>query len=125
MGSTKIVPMARTSNARYFVNLIQAGMDGVISARKATGLPAVSMKPVWMPAAVGAALGAWTASLGRGRKSGKGAAVGGLVGSAVGLGCGIAWVSRSFMGAVARRTIHKIDGVRDARWLEENPITYA
>lgn len=119
------VPGTLTSGVRYAVNLIQAGMDGVVSARKATGTPPVLRSPVWVPTAIGAALGAWTASRGANRKSGSGVALRGLIGSAFGLGCGVAWASRGFTGALARGAIRNINTVRDARWLEQNPIDYA
>jgi len=118
-------PSRRTSDARYVVNLIQAGMDGVISARNATDIPPVLSGPVWAPAAIGAAVGAWTASRNHNRKSGYHVAMGSLLGTALGLGCGMAWASRAFIGALARGGMRKVDIVRDARWLEQNPIDYA
>jgi len=119
------VPHTLTSDVRYGISLVQAGMDGVISARKATDIPPVLSSPVWALTAIGAVVGASTASLSRNRKSGYGVAVGGLVGSVLGLGCGLAWASRAFTGALARGATRKINTVRDARWLEMNPIDYA
>ena len=119
------VPQARTSDVHYVVNLFQAGMDGVVSARKGADMRPVWTRPAWAPAAIGAVVGATTASLTKNRRSGYGVAVGGLVGSVVGLGCGVAWASRGFTGALARGAIRKMNTVRDARWLEKNPIDYA
>jgi hypothetical protein len=118
MAAATKVPLTRTSDVRYIVNLIQSGMDGIISARKTTDTSPVSISPVWVPAVIGAAVGVWTSSLSRKRRSGYGVAIGGLVGSALGLGFGVAWAS-------ARGAVRKINTVRDARWLEENPIDYA
>jgi hypothetical protein len=124
-GGAMNVPHTLTSDVRYGISLVQAGMDGVISARKATDIPPVLSSPVWALTAIGAVVGASTASLSRNRKSGYGVAVGGLVGSVLGLGCGLAWASRAFTGALARGATRKINTVRDARWLEMNPIDYA
>jgi hypothetical protein len=41
------------------------------------------------------------------------------------LGCGVAWASRGFTGALARGALRQISTVQDLRWLEENPIDYA
>src|SRR5512144_293946 len=101
-----------TSDVRYVINLVQAGMDGVISARKANGDPPVLGRAVWAPAAIGAVVGASTASLSRRRKSGHGVAAGGLVGSVLGLGCGVAWASRGFTASLTRGAIRKINTVR-------------
>ncbi len=38
-----------TSDVRYVIDLVQAGLDGIDSARKGAGLPLVSMNPVWAP----------------------------------------------------------------------------
>jgi hypothetical protein len=118
------VPQRLTSEARHFGNMVQAGMDGVNSARKAQDTPPVSLSPVWVPTAIGAAAGMWIASRSK-RSSGSGLALAGLIGCAVGLGCGFAWVSRGVTGALARGAMREIDTVRDARWLERNPIDYA
>jgi hypothetical protein len=37
----------------------------------------------------------------------------------------LAWASRGYTGSAARGAIKKINVVRDARWLEKNPINYA
>jgi hypothetical protein len=52
-------------------------------------------------------------------------ALGGVVGGALGAGIGAAWGSRDFMRKVARGAIKDVNAVRDAHWLEKNPITYA
>src|SRR5689334_13866543 len=98
------------------------------SASKGTGGRAftpVLTGAAWKPTAIGAAIGVLSASMSRRRKSGYRVAVGGLVGSALGFGAFAAWTSRDFTGAVARGTMQKVHRVRDARWLEKNPIAYA
>jgi hypothetical protein len=118
------VPQAVASEARYFGDLFQAGMEGVSHARRAQETPPVSLSPVWVPTAIGAAAGMWLASRNK-RSSGSGLALAGLIGCAIGLGCGFAWASRGVTGALARGAKREIDTVRDARWLERNPIDYA
>jgi hypothetical protein len=107
------------------MDLVQAGLAGIDTARKGTALPPVSIAPVWAPTAIGMAVGLSAVSLNRRRRSRYSMALGGLVGCAVGLGCGMAWASRGFTGALARGAVRKINIVRDERWLAENPINYA
>lgn len=114
-----------TSDVRYVIGLFHAGMDGLISARKANEAPQRMWSSAWMPAAVGAAVGATNASLGGNRKSGHGVARGALFGSVLGLGCGMAWASRSFTLELARGARRQINAARDVRWLANHPIDYA
>ena len=113
------------SNTRYVMDLIHAGADGAASARRAAGAPPVFNRSTWVPAAVGAAAGVATATLANRRRSNYGLAVAGLVGAAFGFGCGMAWASRTVLKAIARDAARNISTVRDARWLEKNPIDYA
>ena len=114
-----------TSEVRYVLGLFHAGMDGLISAQKANEARHVMWGSAWMPAAVGAAVGATTASLGGSRRSGYGVARGALFGSVLGFGCGMAWASRNFTLELARGARRHIDAARDVRWLENHPIDYA
>ena len=107
------------------MDLVHAGMDGVLSARKETHVAPVEWGPAWLPAAIGAAVGATAMSLGRGRGSGREVAKGALFGSVLGLSCGVAWASRRYTGALARGARRQIASARDAHWLEKNPIDYA
>jgi hypothetical protein len=116
------------SNLTYTKRLAKAVLDGVTSAPKGTAARSftpASSGAVWAPMAIGAAIGALTTSLAGKRRSGYNVAAGCLLGSALGLGAGMAWASREFGGAVARGTLRKVNDVRDARWLEKNPIAYA
>ncbi len=114
------------SDITYFGKLLGAGWDGVTSARKADDRSAASAwtAAVWTPAAIGAAVGIVGASF-RNRRSGYRVALGGLIGSVLGLGSGVAWASRDVTEAAARNAVRRINTVRDARWLEKNPIAYA
>lgn len=116
------------SDITYLRRLTEAVLDGITSAPAGTTdrpVTPVMTASLWTPTAVGAAIGAIIASLSRRQTSGYRVAAGGLVGSALGLGAGVAWTSRDFTRAVARSTARKVNGVRDARWLEKNPIDYA
>ena len=112
------------SDRRYLIELLQAAIDGASSARETSVLPVLG-GPVWVPAAVGAVVGASTISLKRNRNPGYDLAVAGLVGSVIGLGCGVVWAARGFAGSIARGAMRKVNTVRDAHWLDRNPIDYA
>ncbi len=81
---------------------------------------------VWQGVFAGAALGALSAGLQRrdARRS-RAAAVGCVVGSALGLSAVMAWRSRELTRSAARKAVRGINTVRDAHWLEKNPIAYA
>jgi hypothetical protein len=116
------------SDLAYIGYLTKAVLDGITANPKETATRAftpVLTAALWTPVAIGAAVGALSAALGGKNRSGYRAALGGLVGSALGFGAGVGWTSRDFTGAVARSTIRNVNSVRDARWLEKNPITYA
>jgi hypothetical protein len=115
------------SDIAYFRNMVKAGLDGITSARnERSGIFTPRWKAAaWTPALVGAAIGALSTCFDKKRRSVPRAAIGGLVGSALGFGGGVAWASRSFTGTAARHAIRGVNNVRDARWLERNPINYA
>ena len=116
------------SDVTYVRHLAEAGVNGVTAVWNGPGdrafAPAVR-NSVWVTTAIGGTVGALSALLVRRRRSGYGPAWGGLVGSAIGFGGGVAWASRDFTGAIGRSVLQKVNGVRDARWLEKNPINYA
>ena len=116
------------SDIIYIGYLTRAVLEGITSAPEVTACRAftpVLTAAVWTPMAIGAAIGVWSARLSRKNRPAYWVAVGGLLGSALGFSASIAWTSRDFTGAVARSTIQKVNSVRDARWLEKNPIDYA
>jgi len=115
------------SDVHYAKNLVGAGLDGVTSAWKRPGEPRLrtaSKSALWMPVAIGAAIGAFGSSLRTPHRLGHRTAIGGLVGGALGLGASVAWSSRSFTGALVRSTVHQVNAARDAHWLEKNPVAY-
>jgi hypothetical protein len=121
--------VALKSEIDYAADLIGAGVEGIVSAWKASGDRgfASPRKPAIMASTVaGAALGVLGAWLGgRRRTIGYRAAMCGLAGTALGLGVGMAWESRDFTRGATRGAMRKVNAVRDARWLAANPIAYA
>ncbi|MGA1995977.1 MAG: hypothetical protein ABSH45_09365 [Bryobacteraceae bacterium] len=121
------LPQSFQSDVTYVKDLIGAGWAGIDSGRKESGERVITpafTRAVWMPIAIGTALGVLAACSKRGRKT-RHAVLGGLVGSVVGFGGSVAWASRGVTGAAARGAARKVNTVRDARWLEKNPIAYA
>ena len=114
-----------TSNSHYVLDLVRAGMKGMRSAPRQAGIPRNLMTSAWAPAAIGAIVGASTVSLDRRRKSVYDVAKGGFVGSVVAIGCSVAWNLGKPTGVAARSAWRSMNQVRDAHWLERNPIDYA
>jgi hypothetical protein len=119
---------AHESNLSYFRRLVEAGLEGLVSAgegsRDAAFNPALT-PAVWAPTAIGAAIGTLSAVMGRDRRSGSSIMARALVGSVFGFGGGMAFASRGVIRTAARSSARKVNAVRDARWLEKNPIAYA
>ena len=116
------------SDITYIKQLAGAGWDGIAAARREWNggvFPSPRQTAVWTPAAVGATIGILSPRLLGSRKSASSMAMGGLVGSILGLGAALVWGSRRFTGPAARRAVRRVSAVRDAHWLESNPITYA
>jgi len=115
------------SDLTYLWQLVEAGWDGALSVRKKFAVRPPAPVPTGVllgPAAIGASIGALSASLRRTRRSGSSVATAALIGGAVGLGAGAAWASRSSAEAAARAAIRKINAARDTHWLERHPIAY-
>ncbi len=115
-----------TSGMVYAWDLVGAGIQGAGSALKTKGdrSPARSIaRSCLAPALIGAAMGAFFGR--KKRTSGFRMAMAGAVGTAIGAGGGVAWATRSITGAAARQAASNINTLRDARWLEKNPIAYA
>jgi len=121
---------ARTlrGNLRYVKQLTGAGWTGLWSAATEFQGPVFSpplQHAAWAPMAAGAALGMMGARYSQLRAKKNTVALGGVVGTALGLVAVVAWASRRVTRAAARKAIRRINDVRDARWLELNPIDYA
>ena len=116
---------SRDLSISYWKGLVAAGVDGIASARREQTVRPSGRSALWTPAAMGAAAGALSARLLGKRKSASGIAVGGLLGSLVGWGAAVAWTSRGLMAPAARGAARRVNALRDAHWLEANPINYA
>jgi hypothetical protein len=114
-------PRLSKPHLTYVSDLARAGWDGVVTAPKDHAAMRTLSRTVWAPVVMAAGLGVLSACVGGKRRS---IAMGGLVGTAIGLG-GMAWASRGYTEQVARNVMQKVNVVRDARWLEKNPIAYA
>jgi hypothetical protein len=116
------------SEINYVADLFGAATDGVVSAWKATNNAVLAPRltaAVW-PTVIGAAIGVLGGCLERkSHRTDHRVVACGLIGSALGFGAGVAWTSRAFTRAAARGAIRKVNAVRDAHWLEKNPIAYA
>jgi hypothetical protein len=114
------------SNIGYGCSLIRSGLEGALAYAPVTSALINSLRDSWMPAVIGAYVGALGASLGHRRKPHYGAVMGAsLLGAAIGLSTGMAWGTRHLAGDMARGAKKNIDTARDAHWLEKNPIDYA
>ena len=109
----------------YARDVVKAGVEGATSSGAgAAGLTRASQSAL-APAALGAAIGILSIYLGRRGRSGSAAVVGGVVGGALGFTGGVAWSTRQHARACCRNAAHGVQAVRDAHWLEKNPIAYA
>jgi hypothetical protein len=120
------------SSVGYGRSLVGSGWDGLRSAEK-TALGGTTLGTVlvgalqesWLPAAVGAYVGALGASMGQRRKPNYAVLAGAaLLGGVIGLTTGMAWGTRRLTGDMARGARKNIDAVRDKHWLEKNPVPY-
>ena len=122
-----------SSNIDYAKNLVDSGLAGACAAQenvlKGQCVGTVlsrSARRSWPPAAIGLGIGALCGFLASRRKRSPGTVVAcGLIGGAAGFGAGMIWGTRQLTGSMAEAAMKNINGVRDARWLEKNPIDYA
>lgn len=120
------------SSLTYGRDLFQSGWEGARSTGEASlagaSLGSVllrSARTSWAPAAVGAALGALTVSLGRKRRLASPVVViSGVVGAVIGLATGMGWGTRHIARDIARGAGRNMGEIRDAHWLARNPINY-
>ena len=125
------IPAFLKSEITYSRKLFEAGLNAATTVRD--GAPNQTLAPefaraargAWVPAAIGATAGILGICLARKSRPGRDALVGGLLGGILGFGGGVAWGSRQATATIARRAARNLGTVRDAHWLEKNPITYA
>jgi hypothetical protein len=124
--SMGILPTLK-SEAVYARDIVKAGIDAASSVAKTP--PGESLARVSQgslaPAALGAAVAIFGVWLGRKERFGAAAVLGAMVGGAIGFAGGVAWGTRARTSTAARNAIHDVQAVRDARWLEKNPVAYA
>jgi hypothetical protein len=111
----------------YCKQLVGAARDGIVSAHGEThGVMFVPplRKIAWIWTVSGAIAGIVGMQLAR-RKPASRLAIGSVAGSFAGLAAATVWASSDFAKLAGRCSARRISAVRDAHWLESNPIDYA
>ena len=112
------------SEVAYARDIVKAGIDAVPGKEAATTLAHAGQSAL-APAAFGVAIGVIIVYLGRKGRLGNAAVVGGLVGGALGFTGGVAWGTRQRTKVYYHAAAQNVQAVRDAHWLEKNPVAYA
>jgi hypothetical protein len=112
------------SEVRYARDIVKAGLHAVPADEAATSLVRATQSAL-APAALGVAIGVLSVYLGRKGRFGNAAVVGGLLGGALGFTGGVAWGTRQSTRIYYQNAAQNVQAVRDAHWLEKNPIAYA
>jgi hypothetical protein len=120
------------SQINYGRKLMNSGLEGAHQAEdeylhgEAVG-PFIKTGALnsFVPAVVGACIGALSAQPGNGRKSAVKAVGFGMLGCVVGFAAGLAWCTRGLTERVASGAWKGVEKVRDEHWLETHPIDYA
>ncbi|HEY3837300.1 MAG TPA: hypothetical protein VGL72_12045 [Bryobacteraceae bacterium] len=105
------------SEVIYARDMVKAGLDAAASGEKAVTNLA--------PAVLGVAVGVLGVYLGRKGRMGNRALLGGLIGGALGFSSGVVWGTREQARVGCINAAQSVQAVRDARWLEKNPVAYA
>ena len=118
------------SDVEYGRKILNSGIAGARTGREEFlhGEPVTpylreSMQEAWVPALVGAILGA--ASSYEHDRSARKALGWALLGAGLGFGVGFAWGSRRLTASVAEGAWRNIGRARDEHWLARHPIDYA
>ena len=125
------IPASLKSEISYSRNVLKAGLDAVSTVRNEAPNQQIvpelarAVRSAGVPAAVGVAVGVLCGCVALKSRRGRGALVGGWVGGLIGLGAGVAWGSRKTTAAIAHQAAKNFSTVRDAHWVEKNPIAYA
>jgi hypothetical protein len=126
----RVLPSLK-SEVIYARDIVKAGLDAATSAgkecpdKKPAATLAHASQTALAPAALGVAIGVLSVYLGRKGRFGTTAVVGGLLGGALGFTGGVAWGTRQRTRDYYLNASHNVQAVRDARWLEKNPVAYA
>lgn len=120
------------SNINYGRDLVEAGWEGAragqsetLDGKSACDILSTSTRSSLIAAGIGLGIGVAGAALCSERRSTSRTTAFGVVGGLIGFAAGMIWGTRHLAGGMARNARRNIDAVRDARWLERNPIDYA
>jgi hypothetical protein len=125
------IPPSLKSEVIFARDIVKAGLDAAASAGKAgpDGEPPAPLgrisQSALAPAAIGVAVGVLGVYLGRKDRKALTAVLAGLAGGALGFTGGVAWGTRDRTKACCQNAAHNVQVVRDAHWLEKNPVAYA
>jgi len=121
-----------TNRVAYGRKLANAGLTGIRTGQQTafpdqsfSTLVVDSLRDSLVLATVGACVGLLRPYVTRRHNRLPRAIAGGAVGSALGLCAGFAWKTRAATSGIVHSARKEMDRVRDERWLEMNPITYA
>ena len=113
------------SEVIYARDIVKAGLDAAAPGEETSATLARASQSALAPAAVGVAIGVLGVYLGRKDRNAIAALVGGLVGGALGFTGGVAWGTRERTRTCCVNAAQNVQAVRDAHWLEKNPVAYA
>jgi hypothetical protein len=120
------------SEVDYGRKIFNSGLEGARSGRETflCGRPFIpffreSFCRALKPAELGACLGVLTSCREHERRSIGRILASCVLGGLIGLASGLVWQARFLAASTAGGAVEKISKVRDAHWLEKNPIDYA
>ena len=120
------------SNLDYGYKLVNSGLEGAHQGEEAylhgdAVVPYLKISALnsFVPAAVGACIGALSAQPRNGQKAPMKAFAFGVLGCALGFAAGLVWSTRGLTESVAASAWKSVSKVRDEHWLEKHPIDYA
>jgi hypothetical protein len=125
------IPESFKAEFIYARDIVKAGLDATAAVTQTNpgAAPPVSLARASQSAlgvaVLGAGIGVLGVYLGRKGRMGNAAFLGCLVGGALGFSSGVAWGTREHTKRYCQTAAHNVQGVRDAHWLEKNPIAYA
>ncbi len=114
------------STLQYGKDVVYAAARGGLDALPEKGERLeIDARSMGIGAGVGAAVGVCCVAMTQRRKSPWTMLLGGVIGATIAASFVMAWQNRSLAERVVRGGIEGSRPVRDARWLENNPIDYA
>jgi hypothetical protein len=120
------------SSLEYGKKVVSSGLEGARSGREAfldgkslDSFLNQSVHDAFIPAVVGACVGALSGSSYKLRKSSGQSLLCGLLGGVAGFAAGVAWTNRRLAASIASGALKNVNKVRDEHWFEKHPIDYA